>query len=97
MEMEEKLIPVSDMYLVAILISYGHQYSYINRDDPRRLEFMFPDKASTVYILRDGDIAVLEYLHLDQVQTAYTCKTLMPMPSVFDAIRAIKSVIHGKK
>ena len=93
--MENKLVGISDLYLIATLISYGHQYEKINRENPKRLEFLFPDKASTVYILQDGAITVLEFLDLDQIKRAYACKTLMPMPSVFDAVRSVKGIIYA--
>ena len=92
--MDEKLIAVSDMYLVAALISYGFQFEKVNRENPKRVEFLFPDKASTVYILQDGAISVLEFLGIEQIKSAYTCKTLMFLPGVFDVIRSVKGIIY---
>ena len=94
---DEDLVAISDMYFVAALISYQISYKRINRDNPRRLEFMFEDKPSKVYLLHEGTIAVLEFLHLDQIQAAYTSNTLMFPPSYPDAIRRVKSAIHAQK
>ena len=93
---EEKLVPISDMYLAAALISYGHCYETIDRTE-KRLKFMFPDKQSKVYLLREGTIAVLEYLYLDQVQAAYTSGQLMFLPDYPDKVKRIKSAIHNAK
>jgi len=99
--MEKELMAISDMYFVAILISLGHCYDHIDDTDPRRLRFMFPDEPSKVYILNklgNNDISTLnEYRHIDQVQAAYTSGVLMYMPGFVDAIKRVKSVIHGKK
>lgn len=89
-----ELIPISDMYLASVLISYGYAYERVDRSNPRRLKFMFQDKPCKVYILVDGEIAILEYKYIDQIEAAFHSKALMVMPRVFDDIRGIKSVIH---
>jgi hypothetical protein len=93
---DEKLVSISDMYLAAALTSFGHCYDHIDRSE-KRLKFMFPDKQTKVYLLREGTIAVLEYLYLEQVQAAYTSGQLMFLPDYPDKIKRIKSAIHNAK
>ena len=97
MEPDIKEFSISDMYLASAVIAYKKPYTRIDRENPKRLKFIFEDGPMKVYILRDGSISVLEFLYLDQIQAAYTSNTLMFPPGFPDAIRRVKSAIHSEK
>ena len=86
---------ISDMYLVAALVSYGAEYVEVDRSNPRRQKFIFAEAPHEIYV-QDGNHQVrIEKPTLDDVKIKFDNRMLWYPTSYPDVLRSIKSNIHG--
>jgi hypothetical protein len=84
----------SDMYLVAALLSYGAEFTSIDRSDSRRQVFDFQDKPIAVYkFIEDCMVTKVEFIELSQVEILFQSGKLMFMPDYPNKIRNVKNII----
>ena len=98
---EEKLVPISDMYLVAALLDYGVEIDHIDKSNPSRVEFYFVNKSLTIwqyYKKEDGKFGVteIEMADINQVKIPFYSSKLMFLPTYFKTIKDVKSMLHSK-
>lgn len=91
---DENTRSIGDMYFAAALLAYDAILVGVNREDRRRQRFEFKDTDLKVYIM-DGGNAKEVLAPISRIETFFVAKSLMYPPSYPDAIRRIKSAIHG--
>ena len=90
-----KTKPVTDMYLTAAFLSYGVEFSRVDRENPKRQVFYFVDAPIKVWKEIDDDtITRMELADLDQVEMLFRSKKLIFLPDYHNFIRDTKSMIH---
>jgi hypothetical protein len=90
--MKEKQI--TDLYLVAALLSYGFECGEVDRSNPNRQRFRIKSETKRVFV-KDGAGAVVKELTLDQVEDAYINRTLILLPSYPGTLRDLKYQVHS--
>jgi len=93
---------ISDMNLVATMLSLEVSYTDVRRGESerRRLEFLFEEDsvAKNAVILENGVPVVKEELSLDEIESYHVSGSLLVSTDrLCSALKNVKSVIHGKR
>ena len=89
---------VTDMYLVAALLSYGADLVEVDKENPRKQSFIFEDKPISVWKFNEWDlVSKIEFADLGQVELLFRSEKLMFPPNYCSSVRSIKSIIHAKE
>jgi len=84
-----------DMYLAAVMISYGAKIINVDRSNKKRLKFCFDPAIDYIWILESGQqFRKVPNPSFNMIKNEFTSKTLLLLPNYSDAIRSIKSMIH---
>ena len=83
------------MYLAATLLAYGATLDDINRDNPRRLQFVFSESVEEIWVQAGHSILRIETPEFDVLEKHYLGSTLVFPPRFIDDVKKVKSAIHG--
>jgi hypothetical protein len=86
---------ISDMYMAAMLLSYGADLLEVDRSDRRRQKFKFGGQIAQIFILSDKVVLRIENPSFDDILTYFVGEKLMFPPSFVDSVRRIKALIHN--
>jgi hypothetical protein len=89
------MIEISDMYLAATLLAYGATLDDINRDNPRRLQFVFSDSVDEIWVKAGHSILRIENPDFETIENRFVGTTLVFPPNFIDCVKKVKSAIHG--
>jgi hypothetical protein len=89
---------ISDMYFAAALLAYGTSFGGVDKQDPKRQQFMFDDVVPFALIFGEDGVSVIRINTptIHQMELYYTSRTLWFPPTYPDSLRSIKSIIHSK-
>lgn len=93
--MENNKKQIGDMYLAAAYLAYGCNLVQVNRDNPRRLKFVFDTVPVRIYVLQGGVVRSEEMPTLDDVEIRFVGRTLCFPPGYDESIKRIKTIIHS--
>ena len=90
-------ITTKDMYLAAILVSYGSLITNIDKTDPKKQFFHFDKLPTQIYVCNeDGDPFHLEISKLAEMKSYFNSKKLYFPPNFVDCLRSVKSYLYSE-
>ena len=92
----ENMDSISDMYMAAMLLSYGADLIEVDRSDRRRQKFKFGGQIPQILVFTTDKIVLrIENPTFDDILTYFVGEKLMFPPSFVDSVRRIKALIHN--
>jgi hypothetical protein len=89
---------VTDMYLVATLISYGFKPDTIDTSDPDRQRYKFSsEECRAVFVLVDGITPIIKEMTADEIETYYITDKLLYPPKYPYTVKNVKYAIVSNK
>jgi len=90
-------IVTKDMYLAAILVSYGSQIIEVDKTDPKKQFFHFDKLPSLIYICNEiGNPEQTPITSIDEIKSNFLSKKLYFPPSFVDCLRSVKSYLYSE-
>lgn len=93
--MENGEVRTKDMYIAALLLSYGSKVDKIDRGDRSRQFFEFDALPKWVWIVQDGVDPESYFLDsFKEMVSLYLSKKIVFPPNYVDCLRSIKTYIY---
>jgi hypothetical protein len=90
-------ITTKDMYLAAILVSYGSLITSIDKTDPKKQFFHFDKLPTKIYVCNDKDDPYpIEISILSELKSYFNSKKLYFPPNFVDCLRSVKSYLYSE-
>ncbi|PNX52369.1 MAG: hypothetical protein BV458_09940 [Thermoplasmata archaeon M9B2D] len=87
---------ISDMYMAAMLLSYGADLLEVDRSDRRRQKFKFGGQIPQIFVRSSEKVVLrIENPSFDDIMTYFVGEKLLFPPSFVDSVRRIKALIHN--
>jgi len=86
----------SNMYLAAALVSYGAEIESVNRDNPRRLMWVFRTIPKFVYLLSDDEMETRSVESIDEIKALMASNKMLFMPNFVSSINHVKSYLFAE-
>ncbi len=87
-------IKTGDMYLAALLMSYGNELVSIDRSNPKRQKFVFLyDTMKNVFVLDGQEVSVVSDMGYDEFVVEYVSRRVLFPPTYLDNLRRIRSLL----
>jgi len=84
----------SNMYLAAVLVSYGAEIESVDRTNPRRLSWNFCSIPKHVYLL-DNEIMLKRMVSsVEEIRAVMASNKMLFPPSFLSAIDQVKSYLY---
>ena len=90
------MISINELYLAATLLAYGAKLEDIDKTDKKRQKFIFSeDPIEEIWVQSGHSILRIENPNIETIKTKFIAGVLVFPPNFVDAIRKVKSAIHG--
>ncbi len=90
-------IVTNDMYLAAILVSYGSQIVNVDKSDIKKQFFHFDKLPNSVYIKNESNNPeMVQVSELEEIKSHFLSKKLYFPPSFVDCLRSVKSYLYSE-
>ncbi len=90
-------IVTKDMYLAAILVSYGSQITNVDKTDPKKQYFHFDILPDRILIYNDTPNPLwCPVEELAEIKSYYLSKKLYFPPTFVDCLRSVKSYLYSE-
>jgi len=84
----------SNMYLAAVLVSYGAEIEGVNKDNPKRLMWIFRTLPKRVFVLEDNcRMETREVSSISEVKAIMASNKLLFPPEFVNSINLVKSYL----
>ena len=90
----KKFKQVSEIYLIAALLSYGYPQNDVDRTNPRRQVYTFEDEEQSVFLLVDGKIEERK-IDLDRFESLFLANKVMLRPNYPSVLKSLKYSIYS--
>lgn len=90
-------IVTKDMYLAALLISYGSRIVKVDKTDPKKQFFHFDKLPMRVFVVSDeGTPTATVFSDLLDLQSQFLSRRIFFPPTFIDCLRSVKSHIYSE-